>query len=99
MEAMQGNASIEADEEVCDYCRRPFTTAHPNPKVLQERHDAKLPRRAPRSKECICCFEYTALAYPAEVGTPLSKRAFKQRLIADPHFLDLLHYLAKALRL
>ncbi len=65
----------------CGFCHRCFETEpHPLTKVRNADPSALLPRRAPRSLECISCHDYMDTVYPHLVADRKGKEALKQRL-------------------
>ena len=69
----------------CAYCSRPFDTT-PNPIKDVEGGEpdtaSVLQRRAPRSAECVVCFDYISVLYPT-MSTPAGKNALKAQLNGD----------------
>ena len=72
--------------QCCVYCGRSFDSPHPFKRALAKNPEARLPRRAPRSRECEVCCLFMAHTYPAEISSKEKKLAFKKRVVEEVSF-------------
>ena len=85
--------SSDADEKKalacsCVWCHRKFDDPHPWDSVRQKNPEAKLPRRAPRARECRICNDFLLDAHPREVADAKCRKSFIAILERQPDRFD-----------